>query len=178
MVVVPSEYYLVGTFNDWSQAEDGSRLAFAATDDEGVYETEGTLEANAEFKVITPNGDGWTWYGGVDENGVGYFLINSDLLNQPITMTDGSNFRIEQGGKFTFRVNANDMTLTVIPITIPSIPGDVNGDGNVTASDVTALYTFLLAGDMSEIVNGDQDGDGEITTHDVTIVYDYLLLGK
>lgn len=56
-----------------------------------------------------------------------------------------------------------------------NIPGDVNGDGNVTASDVTALYTFLLSGDMSEIVNGDQDGDGEITTHDVTIVYEFLL---
>ena len=56
-----------------------------------------------------------------------------------------------------------------------SVPGDVNGDGEVTASDVTALYTFLLAGDMSEIVNGDQDGDGDITTHDVTTVYEILL---
>jgi len=51
----------------------------------------------------------------------------------------------------------------------------VNGDGEVTASDVTALYTFLLSGDDSDIVNGDQDGDGDITTHDVTIVYGILL---
>ena len=55
------------------------------------------------------------------------------------------------------------------------VPGDVNGDGEVTASDITALYTFLLAGDMSEIANGDQDGDGEITTHDVTVVYEIML---
>ena len=177
-VVIPSEFYLVGTFNGWNQDEDGGRLVFTATDTEGVYETEGTLEDNAEFKVITPNGDGWTWYGGIDENGAGYFLINSDLLNQPITMVDGSNFRIEQGGDFTFSINANDMTLTVVPIANPTILGDVNGDGDVTSADITALYSFLLSGDMSNIVNGDQNGDGEITSADVTEVYSILLGSK
>ena len=169
------EFYLVGTFNEWSQAEDGGRLEFAATEEEGVYETEGTLEADAEFKVITPDGDDWIWLGGADENGVGYFLINSDLFNQPIAMVDGANFRIEQGGKFTFIVNANDLTLTVVPVVTPSIPGDVNGDGEVTSADVTALYNFLLSGDTSDIVNGDQSGDGEITSADVTEVYNILL---
>ncbi|MBR5029765.1 MAG: hypothetical protein IKX63_01495 [Muribaculaceae bacterium] len=169
------EFYLVGTFNEWSQAEDGGRLEFAATEEEGVYETEGTLEADAEFKVITPDGDDWIWLGGADENGVGYFLINSDLFNQPIAMVDGANFRIEQGGKFTFIVNANDLTLTVVPVVNPSVPGDVNGDGEVTSADVTALYNFLLSGDTSDIVNGDQSGDGEITSADVTEVYNILL---
>ena len=55
------------------------------------------------------------------------------------------------------------------------IAGDVNGDGEVTAADITALYTYLLTGDDSDIVNGDQDNDGEITTHDVTTVYEILL---
>ena len=68
---------------------------------------------------------------------------------------------------------SNQILVTTLEQT--SITGDVNGDGEVTASDVTAIYTFLLSGDMSEIVNGDQDGDGEITTHDITIVYDILL---
>ena len=58
------------------------------------------------------------------------------------------------------------------------VPGDVDGDGEVTASDVTALYSFLLSGDDSSIVNGDQDGDGEITASDVTYVYSILLGGK
>ena len=58
------------------------------------------------------------------------------------------------------------------------VPGDVNGDGEVTASDITALYTFLLAGDMSEIANGDQDGDGSITSADVTAVYSIILGNK
>lgn len=56
-----------------------------------------------------------------------------------------------------------------------ALQGDVNGDGFVTSADVTALYNFLLAGDMSAIVNGDQDGDGNITSTDVTLVYTVLL---
>lgn len=173
--VVPSEFYLVGTFNDWSQAEDGGRLAFTATDVEGVYETTGTLEAGAEFKVITPSADGWTWYGGVDENNVGYFLINSDLLNAPLAMVDGANFRIEQGGEYTFSINTDGMTLTVHPIGNPIVPGDVNGDGEVTAGDVTLLYNILLNEDYTGVVNADQTGDGVITSADITAVYDILL---
>ena len=57
----------------------------------------------------------------------------------------------------------------------PSVPGDVNGDGEVTSYDVTLLYNLILNGDNSDIVYGDQDGDGEITSHDITFVYNILL---
>lgn len=171
------EFYLVGTFNEWNTTEEGGRLVFAATEEDGIYEAESPLEANAEFKVITPNaeGDGWIWLGGNDEWGGGYFMINSDLYNQPIAMVDGANFRIDQAGEFTFIVNANDMTLTVIPKENPVLHGDVNGDGDVTSADVTALFNFILLGDDSDIVNGDQTGDGEITSADITEVYNVLL---
>ena len=56
-----------------------------------------------------------------------------------------------------------------------SIPGDVNGDGECTGSDVTALYNFILYNDSSAIVNGDQNGDGEVTGSDVTAVYNIIL---
>lgn len=171
----PEEFYMVGTFNGWQTGEGDGRLTFAATDTDDVYETTGTLEDGAEFKVITPNGDDWTWLGGIDENQVGYFLINNDLLNVPLTMIDGSNFRMENGGEYTFSVNAIDMTLTVLPIGNPVIPGDVNGDGQVSAVDITVLYNFLLDSDTEFMVNGDQNGDGEVTSVDVTIVYNILL---
>ncbi len=58
---------------------------------------------------------------------------------------------------------------------IVSVVGDVNGDGNVTAADVTAIYNWLLNNDDSSIVNGDQNGDGDITAADVTSVYNILL---
>lgn len=44
-----------------------------------------------------------------------------------------------------------------------ALTGDVNGDGTVTAADVTALYDYLLNNDSSHLVNGDQNGDGIIT---------------
>ncbi len=59
-----------------------------------------------------------------------------------------------------------------------AVPGDVNGDGNVTAADITALYDLLLNNDDTHIVNGDQTGDGIVTAADVTAVYTTMLGGQ
>lgn len=56
-----------------------------------------------------------------------------------------------------------------------AVPGDVDGDGVVTAGDITALYNFLLNSDVSALVNGDQDGDNAITAGDITFIYNFLL---
>ena len=56
-----------------------------------------------------------------------------------------------------------------------TVKGDVNGDGHVTAADVTALYSYLLNNDATGLVNGDQNGDGNITSSDVTFVYNIIL---
>lgn len=58
-----------------------------------------------------------------------------------------------------------------------AMKGDVNGDGTVTSTDVTALYNFLLYNDTSSLVNGDVNGDGNINSTDVTVVYSILLNG-
>lgn len=55
------------------------------------------------------------------------------------------------------------------------VPGDVNGDGTVTAADVTMLYNILLNDNWAGAVNADQNGDGAITSGDVTLVYNVLL---
>lgn len=56
-----------------------------------------------------------------------------------------------------------------------TVAGDVNGDGVVTAADITALYDYLLNNETTNLVNGDQNGDGNITAADITAVYDVLL---
>ena len=56
-----------------------------------------------------------------------------------------------------------------------SIPGDVNGDGSLSAADITVLYNYLLNGDTTGLVNGDQNGDDSITSGDVTVVYNLML---
>ena len=68
--------------------------------------------------------------------------------------------------------------IEVTTIQSTGVAGDVNGDGQVTSFDITALYNYLLAGDMSDIVNGDQNSDGQITSADVTEVYSILLNSK
>jgi hypothetical protein len=66
------------------------------------------------------------------------------------------------------------LPVTILP-PVTDVHGDVNGDGTVTAADITALYDYLLNEDDSKIVNGDQTGDGIITAADITEVYDVLL---
>jgi len=58
-----------------------------------------------------------------------------------------------------------------------TVNGDVNGDGYVTAADITAIYDWLLTNDNSHLLHGDVTGDGIITAADITAVYGYLLEG-
>ena len=53
--------------------------------------------------------------------------------------------------------------------------GDANGDGEVTAADVTALYDYLLNNDSSGLVSGDVNNDGHINATDITAIYNILL---
>ena len=62
----------------------------------------------------------------------------------------------------------------VIPVS-SAIPGDVNGDGEVTAADVTLLYNILLNDNYEGAINPDQSGDGEVTSADITYIYNILL---
>ncbi len=64
---------------------------------------------------------------------------------------------------------------TVEPTGNNPIVGDVDGDGIVTAGDITILYNWLLNGWTHGMVNGDQDGDGIITANDITVIYNILL---
>ena len=100
-----TELYVVGSFNDWNQTEEGGRIQLTA-DEEGNYVGTVELEANAEFKLITPAEDGgWIWYGGEDANQVGFFWIDADLLGQAITLMDGANFRIYEAGTYNITVS-------------------------------------------------------------------------
>ena len=58
-----------------------------------------------------------------------------------------------------------------------ALNGDVNGDGYVTAADITALYEWLLDNNNEHLVNPDVFPDGHITAADITKVYDILLNG-
>ena len=57
--------------------------------------------------------------------------------------------------------------------------GDVNGDGSVNISDVTALIDYLLSGNPSgvNVTAADCNQDSSVNISDVTALIDYLLSG-
>ena len=108
--LVINEAYLVGTFNGWNQTEEGGRIAFEDVD--GVLTASDVeLEAGAEFKVIVPNGDDWTWLGGIDENQAGFFLVTGEMTTNgdDLSLVDGSNFRMEEGGTYNLEILENQL---------------------------------------------------------------------
>jgi hypothetical protein len=74
-------------------------------------------------------------------------------------------------------VKGQDVVITA-PLPEPSfIRGDVNDDGNVNISDVTALINYLLTHDATNVnVSGaDCDQSGSVAISDVTALINYLL---
>ena len=59
----------------------------------------------------------------------------------------------------------------------PGIPGDVDGDDQVSIADVTAVTDYILGNSDSSFIvtNADVDGDGNIGIADVTALIDQLL---
>ena len=64
-------------------------------------------------------------------------------------------------------------------VSLPStaIRGDVDGDGSVNISDVTALIDLLLGGGSISNPAADCNQDSSVNISDVTALIDYLLSG-
>ena len=93
---------------------------------------------------------------------------------------------MEQNTDGTYRIAisvvAGDLqTATCYLITATVVPegkiGDVNSDGEVNITDVTALIDHLLNGMAINMENADVDRSGGINISDVTALIDMLLLG-
>ena len=76
----------------------------------------------------------------------------------------------------TNKYEVNDVTAEYLPY-LNVIMGDVNGDGELTISDVTVLISCVLKNDMSSIVEAaaDVNDDGFITIADVTKLISMVL---
>ena len=67
--------------------------------------------------------------------------------------------------------------MTEIGYTYEKMRGDVNGDGQVTITDVSVLIDYLLSGDSTDFyeVNAYINNDSSISIADVTWLIDMLL---
>lgn len=103
-------------------------------------------------------------------------IIRNVLGEDVFSYVDKNNciLYVPEGQANTYR-NAEQWSDFVNIEEIPSVYGDVNGDGEVTTIDITCLYNYLLNGDETYLATSDVDGDGEITTVDITVIYNILL---
>ena len=76
----------------------------------------------------------------------------------------------EVNGKFT----VNDITSQYEGGTV-GLPGDVNGDGKVNVSDVSALINMILGLSAMDQSAGDVNGDGRVNVSDVSALINIIL---
>ncbi len=140
--VVEEGFFLVGDFNDWNQTAEGGRLAFDESDKLEDVE----LAAGAEFKVIAFDEDGTIWFGGQDENNVGYFLLNNDVMGQGIMTVQGNsgaNFRVEEAGIYNIQLAVlRDFNGAVFMIVTKEDPSAISTVGVDTKAD-NAYYNLM-----------------------------------
>lgn len=103
------------------------------------------------------------------------FLITDELFGSPLGLgLQGSSTAFEIAeGEYLLTVNLEEGTLTV---TVPRNPivGDVNGDGMLDVSDVTALINAILE-QVEKTPVCDIDGNGVVNVSDVTALINLLL---
>lgn len=134
----------------------------------------GTVRKGRYVKYVDP------WAGGVEElrviEGIGIDCTYGDLIvpyrnyNMGYEISLAGLASVYENGDLIYKGCMHDVAQE-----LKRKKEDVNGDGYVTAADVTALYNYLL-GDTNEASNSyDVDGDGEVTSADITAVYNILL---
>ena len=114
----------------------------------------------------------------VDFNG---FYPKQNFTASPAGFDTGNTFWSGSTSKVTFTGTSGNslysMTVTYETTEEEFSPLDVNQDGEVTGSDVTAVYNYLLNNNTTYLATSDVNGDGEVTGSDVTAIYNYLLFG-
>ena len=70
-------------------------------------------------------------------------------------------------------------TVTVVPRTAERLPGDADGDGEVTLKDCVQITRYLAGGwdAVIDLMNADVNGDGVVNLKDVVLIRRYLAGG-
>ena len=101
------DYFLTGAFNNWGR-DGNENIKFEANEDGDLAASvdlpAGENNGENGFKIITVGDDGkLVWYGGQDDNQVGYFEIGEDLLNVGLSLFPGddyANLIVVEAGKY------------------------------------------------------------------------------
>ena len=140
-----------------------------------------TTNINTNLQLMMSTDQGQTWTAQPNATGNTTVVAGPKMKSRlcfPITVQVPARYRVAcTSGSTSMSGYLDDFTIyhngELSPVVV--VPGDVNGDGTVTAADVTMLYNIILNDNWAGAVNADQNGDGAITSSDVTSVYNVLL---
>ena len=142
----------------------------------------------AGLLVSTPNGQSGSSCGGTiaDTQGTSGISLNGATLPGGGSCTFSVNVTGTASG---IQINATSAVTSVeggtgvatsasLTVTIGApMPGDANGDGQVTVADVFYLINNLFAGGPVPIGSADANGDGQVTIADIFYLINYLFAG-
>lgn len=175
-----------GTY-PWTVEGDGTRV-FAQSGNAGVASSSSTLTASVNLSkshVVTFDFKAWgegvsydkciflidgveQFSYGARQNDWETYSANIPAGSHTLTWTYSKDSSVNPTGDY-FAVDNVKLT------EITTQAGDVNGDGQVTIADVTALIDSLLSGVEVPTHVADVNGDGQVTIADVTELIDMLL---
>ncbi len=162
----------------WIEVAEGNRT-YARSGNAGVSSS--TSEMTSTVKVTLLSRLSFDFKAWGEGSQFAYGARQNDWETYTMDVTPGTHTLTWRYTKDS-SVNPTGDYFAVDNLTIRSMEkrGDVDADGNVNISDVTALIDYLLSGNASGIVlaNADCDQDGNVNISDVTTLIDYLLSGS
>ncbi len=153
-----------------------------------------TIAYDESMLVLTLGGSSGAW---TFQNGSNYLVstgakkvslstssaawtISTDFTATPKTSSYGTLQYNAKDPRFTTYTSAQEAAVLYYRIPKTTLLGDVNGDGEVTIADVTALVNILLGKDTAgyNLEAADVNSDGGRTIADVTALVNILLVKK
>ncbi len=116
-------------------------------------------------------GSGWSTAATTDSNSDGMFRECTKIRGGQGTTYDASHTN-----RLYARIDGGPSNPGYFTAMNAGLRGDVDGSGNVSIDDVTALIDILLSGSTAP-ASADCDMSGSVTIDDVTALIDYLLSG-
>ena len=186
--------HIMGEIDDQIWAPDaGTKMDYDP--DTEIYTATVHIEADKTFGFTTEidaNGDmgGWNYIlpyrFGPENIGDEELRLTDELIGQPLTLSweNFSDLRALRSGEYEITLSLEQKYVIIGRISVDVLIGDVNKDGKISITDVTALVEALLSEttdvetDSFDPVAANVNGDDKISITDVTALINYLLSGS
>ena len=139
-----------------------------------------TTSTDAKLTLSYSVDGGNTWKVANSATGASSIVISKNSTAKPLWLISASKrkptrYRIQQiAGNKNNPIYIDDIALYYTAVGSPD-EGDVNGDGKVNVSDVTALINMILGVIPKDMERADVNGDGKINVSDVTALVNIIL---